>query len=293
MLTAESVTAFQSRVRKLGARRFPSWQIVLGSGFGDALDKLPPSGGWAARGEFAFREIPGLAATTTPDHRGKFQLWEHGASGCSVLFQLGRLHGYEGLSARQATGAVMAGRLAGIERFLLTNAAGGLTAAQRPGDVVILRDHVNLTGQNPLVGPNPTGPGGEPLGPRFPDLSTTYHRPWRESLGTSLRGRGLRVQEGIYLGLLGPSFETPAEIQLFASWGLHAVGMSTVWEAIALRHSGARLAALSLISNAASGLGDGAPLDHGAILATCRANAERIVAGIFDWLLALEAEESK
>jgi purine-nucleoside phosphorylase len=287
MLSAESVTAFQTCVRQLGPKHFPLFHLVLGSGFGEALGSVTPADwpkDWIVRGEFSFRDVAGLVAATAPDHRGKFRLYEHLPTGDSAVFQLGRLHGYEGLSARQAVSAAMVARLAGVENFVLTNAAGGLSSAYRPGDVMLLRDHVNLTGQNPLVGPNPSHDDGRPLGPRFPDLSGLYDAAWRVSLAESLRPRGLRVWEGTYLGLLGPSFETPAEIALFAAWGLHAVGMSTVWEAIALKHAGARIAALSLISNAACGLGDGAPLDHQTILATCRASAAQIVTGLLDWL---------
>jgi purine-nucleoside phosphorylase len=141
---------------------------------------------------------------------------------------------------------------------------------------MLIRDHVNLTGGNPLVGLNPRGGGGRELGPRFPDLSALYDRGWRARLAGHCARTGLGVHEGVYLGLLGPSFETPAEVQLFSSWGLHAVGMSTVWEAIALGHSGARVAGLSLVSNLASGLAAG-KLDHATILDTCRRSAEKIV----------------
>src|SRR5262249_32937121 len=153
-------------------------------------------------------------------------------------FQMGRLHGYEGHSPRATVQPVMIPRLCGVEKFLLTNAAGGLDPAMQAGDVMLISDQVNMTGNNPLVGKNPRGPDGRELGPRFPDMGDLYRREWRARLRTQLERQKLRVFEGCYLGLLGPTYETHAEVKLFSSWGMKAVGMSTVWEAIALHHSG-------------------------------------------------------
>jgi len=211
------------------------------------------------------------------DHAGAYRFFRHGSH--SLCFQMGRIHGYEGHHPAEVTMPVMVPRLCGVKNFLLTNAAGGLSLAMRPGDVMVIRDHVNFTGLNPLVGPNPSGPTGKPIGPRFPDLSRLYDRDWRERLRALCAEAGLGVHEGVYLGLLGPSFETPAEVQLFASWNMQAVGMSTVWESIALAHSGARVAGISLISNLGSGIGAGT-LNHETILETCRASASKIVQAI-------------
>jgi purine-nucleoside phosphorylase len=211
------------------------------------------------------------------DHAGCYRFFRKGAH--AISFQMGRLHGYEGHEPGAVVRTVMTPRLAGVKNFVLTNAAGGLSMAMKPGDVMVIRDHVNLTGLNPLVGVNPSGLDGKPLGPRFPDLAKLYDREWRTRLFQLCEKNGLGTHEGVYLGLLGPSFETPAEVQLFSSWGLHAVGMSTVWEAIALAHSGARLVGLSLISNLGSGLGAGT-LDHETILETCRTSAAGIVDAI-------------
>ena len=147
---------------------------------------------------------------------------------------------------------------------------------------MLLKDHVNLTGQNPLMGPNPQGLDGLPLGPRFPNLSQAYDPTLRRKLGAHLKQNGMIVPEGIYLGLLGPSFETPAEIQLFAKWGLDAVGMSTVWEAIALAHAGAQTACISVMSNLACGLSEES-LDHERILKVSRASARKIIASLFSF----------
>lgn len=248
----------------------PHCHVVLGSGYGAALDAFP----WEHVADLSFSEIPGFPVSTVQDHAGRYRFFRKGKH--SVSFQMGRLHGYEGHAPSVVAKTVMVPRLAGVKNFVLTNAAGGLSMAMRPGDVMVIRDQVNMTCLNPLLGPNPVGLDGVALGPRFPDMSRLYDREWRARLLRALGSAGLGTHEGVYMGILGPSFETPAEVQLFASWGMHAVGMSTVWEAIALGHSGARLAGLSLISNLGSGLSD-AVLAHEAILETCRASAAKIV----------------
>jgi len=252
----------------------PSYHIVLGSGYGSALSGFS----WEKVGDdLSFGDLPGFASSTVQDHAGAYRFYRKGKH--CISFQMGRIHGYEGHSAAAVVQPVMVPRLAGVKNFILTNAAGGLSVAHKPGDVMLIRDQVNLTGMNPLVGMNPRGVEGKELGPRFPDLAKLYDRSFRERMRKHCASQLLWVHEGVYLGLLGPSFETPAEIQLFSSWGLHAVGMSTVWEAIALAHSGARVGGISLISNLASGLGEGA-LDHSKILETCRASASSILRAI-------------
>ncbi len=236
MTLQPAVQAFQNWIRGLGLKNPPSFHVVLGSGFGEALFE---NASWRERSELFFQEVPGLAATTTPDHKGNYRIFEHVKTGVSAVFQSGRLHGYEGHSAQKAVLPVMIPRLAGIQNFLLTNAAGGIINGCQPGHVMVIRDHINFTGQNPLIGENPAH------GPRFPYMSEIYDAQWRNQL-VQVLSPSLPVHTGVYLGLIGPSFETPAEIELFAKWGVGAVGMSTVWEAIALKHSGARIAALSL-----------------------------------------------
>jgi purine-nucleoside phosphorylase len=273
---------FLAFLKKAGLKKAPGFHIVLGSGFGAALDHVG-GGNWVLKNELSFSEIPGLPRSTVQDHAGKFKVYEN-AKGQSAIFQFGRIHGYEGHAACDVVMPVMLARLSGVSNFLLTNAAGGVSAAFNAGDAMLIRDQVNMTGQNPLTGENPVGVDKLPLGPRFPDMGNAYDSKWRADLKTILANAGLRVHDGIYMGLLGPSFETPAEVTLFNSWGIHAVGMSTVWETIALKHSGARVAGLSLISNAAAGMGDGAPLDHSKILETCRVSAAKIMTGVLGWL---------
>jgi purine-nucleoside phosphorylase len=260
----------------------PHAHVVLGSGYGAALDSFS----WEHVADLPFKSLPGFHTSTVQDHAGKYRFYRRGKH--SLCFQMGRIHGYEGHHPSEVTMPVMVPRLAGVKNFVLTNAAGGLSMAMRPGDVMVIRDHVNFTGLNPLVGPNPVGLTGAALGPRFPDLSRLYDREWRARIFKLCAQEGLGTHEGVYLGLLGPSFETPSEVQLFASWNLQAVGMSTVWEAISLAHSGARVAGLSLISNLGSGLGAGV-LDHETILETCRASAAKIVSAL---RLSIEEELS-
>lgn len=256
----------------------PSYHIVLGSGFGTALDHL--KGELIA--ELPFSEVDGLVPSTVPDHKGVYRFYK--VKGKTISFQMGRLHGYEGHSAQQVAKTVMLPRLAGVKNFLLTNASGGLSLNYCPGDVLLIRDQVNLTGANPLIGENPKNVDGKELGPRFPDMNTLYSLPMRKKLEIAFRKQKLRVHEGTYIGVLGPSFETPAEIQLYSAWGMHAVGMSTVWEAIALRHSGAELAGISLISNLGAGMDPNASLDHLKIIETCRESAAKIILGISEFL---------
>jgi len=253
----------------------PSYHVVLGSGYGAALTDFC----WEHAGDLSFRDMPGFPASTVQDHAGSYRFFRKGSH--SLSFQMGRVHGYEGHAANLVVQPVMVPRMAGVKNFVLTNAAGGLSREHKPGDVMLIRDHVNLTGMNPLIGANPVGVDGKELGPRFPDMANLYDREFRHKLRKNFSSHStgsapMQVHEGVYLGLLGPSFETPAEIQLFSAWGLHAVGMSTVWEAIALGHSGARVGGLSLISNLGSGLGEGT-LDHNTILETCRVSAAAIV----------------
>lgn len=260
----------------------PFVHIVLGSGFGTALDTLDPAI-WEKAGEIGFSDVPGLVASTVQDHAGRYRLYRHKPTGKVAQFQMGRLHGYEGHESRMVVQTVMIPRCAGVENFLLTNAAGGLDRAMNPGDVMIIEDHVNLTGKNPLIGHNPKDASGKELGPRFPDMGHCYRPEWRARLQTHLEAEGLRVHKGVYLGLLGPTFETHAEVRLYSAWGMKAVGMSTVWETIALHHSGAKVAGLSLISNLGAGLSE-AQLDHETILETCRSSAAQAMAGIASFL---------
>lgn len=277
MISQALLSLYQREVASLGAK-VPSLHVVLGSGLGSELTERERAG-FKKAGSFSFNKLPGFEPTTVDGHSGAFHFYTH-RSGQSVCFQTGRYHGYEGHSPKAAVRPVLMAAFAGTKNFLLTNAAGSLTTDFQPGSAMIIRDHVNLTGKNPLEGPNPVGPGGVPYGPRFPDLTDAYDRELSGVLKTALERDGVLVHEGTYLGLLGPSFETPAEVRLFANWGLQAVGMSTVWETIALRHAGARVAGLSLMSNIGCGLTD-EKLDHNRMMAEVAKQGRAIVDALF------------
>lgn len=280
MLTAESLNIYQGRL-KSNHLALPDFHIVLGSGFGEALNSLPTH--WTLKDEIPFTDIPGLVGSTVQDHKGAYRIYQDSKTQKTIQVQMGRIHGYEGHSSKTVIQPVMLPRLSGVKNFILTNAAGGLLKGQVPGGAMIIEDHVNLTGQNPLIGANPTDFNGVALGPRFPDMGNCYLPAWRASLKAELLKNQVQVTEGVYLGLLGPNFETHAEVKLFASWGLGAVGMSTVWESIVLKHSGANLAAISLISNLGAGLSD-SPLDHESIVETCRLSAGKILSSILTFI---------
>jgi len=276
----KSIELYQAFLAKKGLGN-PTTHAVLGSGIGSSfIDEWIPAE-WESVGELNFRDLPALSSASAPGHAGIYRYFRHRAKGQVLCLQVGRLHGYEGLTPEDATLSVMVPRLAGTKDFIITNAAGGLKLEWSVGSVMLIRDHINFTGQNPLAGPMRNGPNGTPYGPRFPDLSKAWDREYTEVVRRELSNAGLETHEGIYLGVLGPSFETPAEVRLFAQWGLGTVGMSTVWEAIALAHSGARISGFSLISNLGSGLNPGTVLDHFEILETSRLSAKKIIRALF------------
>ncbi len=241
----------------------PAAHFVLGSGLAPAFDQLkeiPKS--FEFLKEISFNDVEGLVPSTAPGHRARFRFYLNKETKKSIVFQVGRLHGYEGHSPKLVVQPMVQSALAGCKHFVLNNAAGSLNPKFLPGSLMIIRDHVNMTGQNPFTGPNPIDPRtGVAPGPRFLDLSETYSEEFSNRLKKSL-AEEFTVHEGTYLGLSGPTYETPAEVKLFASWGLGAVGMSTVWESMAIRHLGGTVAGFSLISNMGCGLVSKAALSH-------------------------------
>ncbi|HOB35453.1 MAG: purine-nucleoside phosphorylase [Firmicutes bacterium] len=220
----------------------PRVAVILGSGLGDLADGL------AAPVAVDYSEIPGFAPSTVPGHAGRlvFGAWE----GVSVVAMQGRYHGYEGYSQRQIAFALWTLAALGAKSLLVTNAAGGLNPEFRPGDLMLIADHINFTGGNPLIGPNP-----QRFGPRFPDLSRAYSPRLREIARETARELGIPLREGVYLAVTGPCYETPAEIRSFRRLGADAVGMSTVPEVIAAVHAGLEVAGISCITNMAAGMG--------------------------------------
>ncbi len=187
-----------------------------------------------------------------------------------VLYQKGRLHSYQGYDAHQTVLAVRLGARLGARTLVMTNAAGGLRATQQPGDLVLIRDHLNLTGLNPLRGEPPAD-----WGPRFPDMVNAYDPALRELARREAGALGLELSEGVYAGLAGPSYETPAEVAMLQTLGADLAGMSTVLEVIAARHLGMRCLCMSLVSNLAAGVTD-EPLDHADVLAAGQAAAATV-----------------
>jgi purine-nucleoside phosphorylase len=220
----------------------PDLAIVLGSGLG-ALAEGPEA---KAGLSIPFTDLPGFPAPTVAGHGGKLVFCEF--EGRKVLLQAGRFHFYEGHPMPLVvTPMRMYGRL-GVKAVLLTNAAGALNPGFEVGDLMALTDHINLFGTNPLIGPNV-----EP-GPRFPDMTAVYDAALRAHLQACAKTLGQTLREGVYLGLTGPSYETPAEIRAFRTLGADAVGMSTVPEAIVARHEGLRVAGISCLCNMAAGI---------------------------------------
>lgn len=226
----------------------PQIGIVLGSGLGSFAEKLE------VESIIPFAEIPNYYAPTVAGHGGK--LFFGTLSGRPLLVQQGRVHYYEGHSMQEVAHPVRTMGLLGVKKLILTNAAGGLKRDFRPGDLMTIRDHINLMGNNPLLGPNTAE-----LGPRFPDMTQTYTPALREKLKHCYEKLGLRFHDGVYCGLTGPTYETPAEIEYLRRCGVDAVGMSTVPEAIAARHMGLEIAGISCITNMAAGM-SGEELSH-------------------------------
>jgi purine-nucleoside phosphorylase len=198
-----------------------------------------------------------------------------------VLYQRGRVHSYQGYDAAQTVFHVRLAALLGAERLVMTNASGSLRPELAPGRLVLIKDHINFIGLNPLSGSPP-----EEWGPRFPDMSEAYSVALRESAHTVARDQDLELAEGVYAGVAGPSFETPAEVAMLRGAGADLVGMSTVLEVIAARHMGMDCLGLSMVSNHAAGSGE--TLDHAEVLETGRTVAEqvrRLLEGLIgDWL---------
>ena len=221
----------------------PEIGMVLGSGLGALGDMLEEPH------VIPYEEIPHFAVSTAPGHRGRLILGR--LSGKMLLCMQGRFHYYEGYSMRQVTYPVRVMRALGIDTLILTNSSGGLQPAWSPGDLMLITDHINFMGNNPLIGQNE-----DDFGPRFPDMSRPYSRELAENAVAAARDLALTLREGVYIGCTGPSFETPAEIRMFRSMGADAVGMSTVPEVIVANHCGMRVLALSCVTNLASGILD-------------------------------------
>ena len=258
----EAVAAIRARVE---GTLVPRVGVVLGSGlsaFGNAVENAT---------RIPYAEIPNFPRPTAEGHKGELVLGE--VAGVPVAVMSGRVHFYEGYSEHQVVYPVrVLGRL-GVSTVILTNAAGAVNKKYRPGDFMALTDHLNLTGKNPLSGPN-----DPELGPRFPDMSQPYDHELRRLVVAGFRKVDATLHEGVYVGLLGPSYETPAEIAMFRMLGADAVGMSTVLETIAARHMGLKVIGISCITNPASDHGE--TLSHESVLEEGRKAEGRFVAAL-------------
>ncbi|MFH1808981.1 MAG: purine-nucleoside phosphorylase [Pseudomonadota bacterium] len=250
----------------------PRVGVVLGSGLGAFADQLDKAQA------LAYAEIPHFPQGSVSGH--KSQLVVGSLGGTTALVMQGRVHMYEGYSPQQVVFPVRVLMELGARVLILTNAAGGLGDGLQPGDLMLIRDHINLSSHNPLVGAN-----DDRLGPRFPDMSDTYSRALRELASKVAARRGLALKSGVYLGLLGPSYETPAEIRMFQRWGVDAVGMSTVPEAIACGHRGVPVLGISCITNLAAGISS-QPLNHDEVKET----ADRVTSAFVGLLQDLVPE---
>ena len=232
----------------------PRIAIVLGSGLGGFADDFDDSVG------IPYEEIPGFVRSTAEGHVG--QLIAGKVDSVPVLAMQGRVHYYEGYSFEEVTFPIRTFKLLGIKTLILTNAAGGINVQLTQGALMVISDHLNLMGDNPLRGPN-----DERFGPRFPDMSAVYSPELQELVVDEAKASGVEVRRGIYGGLSGPSYETPAEIHLLRALGADAVGMSTVPEAIVARHMGLEVLGISCITNMAAGISD-EPINHEEVMAT-------------------------
>ena len=230
------------------AGRSPRVGIVLGSGLGAVADAV------ADANVIGYETLPGFPLPTVAGHAGRAVIGDLGGVPVAVL--QGRRHLYEGPPVEPIATPIRALRAAGADTLILTNAAGSLRPEVGPGSLMAITDHINLTGANPLAGPN-----DDALGPRFPSLRDAYDPDLRATLHDTARDLGTPLADGVYLAVSGPSFETPAEIRAFRTLGADAVGMSTVPEVIVARHAGLRVAAISTITNLAEGL-SAEPLSH-------------------------------
>lgn len=272
-------TALHDRVheaaRRVGERigdRRPSVGLILGSGLGGFADRLED----AVRIDYG--DLPHFPLSTVSGHAGRLVVGT--LAGVTCVAMQGRVHFYEGHSAAEAALPARVLVALGARTLIITNAAGGLHADWTPGTLMLIRDHINLLGDNPLRGPN-----DDRLGPRFPDMTRAYAPALRELARGAAARIGLELAEGVYVAMSGPTYETPAEVQMLARLGADATGMSTVPEAVVANHMGARVLGISCITNKAAGLSD-QPLSHDEVKET----AER-VRGQFEGLLTAILED--
>jgi purine-nucleoside phosphorylase len=240
----------------------PEIGIILGSGLGSVTDKVVDAVA------IPYTEIPHFHGTSVEGHAGRMVIGKF--ESIPTVFLEGRFHLYEGYAMEEVVFPTRTICGMGIQTLVLTNAAGGVNTRFRPGDLMLIEDHLNLMGENPLKGPNLAQ-----LGPRFPDLSEAYSKTCLEVLKKTAEELGIPMHAGVYAGLLGPTYETPAEIRMYRTLGADAVGMSTVPESIAANHLGVRVAGVSCITNLAAGLSP-QKLSHKEVIENGKIGADKL-----------------
>lgn len=271
----ESLEASVEYIRSIcpPAKLKPRIAIVLGSGLGSFVNQVE------IEAAIPYSEIPGFIPPTVEGHKGRLILGH--VRGVPVVVLQGRIHFYEGHSMSTVAHPVRTAALLGCEIVMLTNSAGGLDPEMVPGDFMVIEDHINLMGDNPLKGPNI-----EQFGPRFPDMTEAYDRKLCDRMVDILNTMGARHFRGVYCGVSGPTYETPAEVRYLQMLGGRAVGMSTVPETIAANHLGLRVAALSCITNPAAGLSKN-KLSHDEVTETARAVEAKFGQFLVDFVAGL------
>jgi len=260
------------RQRHTGA--MPKTALILGTGLGRFGADM------SVESVIPYSAMPGFPQSTAPGHEGRFLIGS--ANGLPLICMQGRLHLYEGYSAPLLAVPIRVLKTLGVDRLIVTNAAGSLRPDMPVGSLMMITDHINLSGQNPLTGPN-----ADAFGPRFHDVTGAYTPDLQEKLVPAAAQIGITLHSGVYIQVSGPNFETPAEITAFARLGADAVGMSTVPEVLVASHAGMEVAGLSVITNLAAGL-SAAPITH----AEAIDEANKAYANIRDLLMALFAQLS-
>ncbi|WP_017473031.1 purine-nucleoside phosphorylase [Amphibacillus jilinensis] len=247
----------------------PKIGLILGSGLGELANEIE------SPINIKYEEIPGFPVSTVEGHAGQLVIGD--LKGVSVMAMQGRFHYYEGYGLEAVTFPVRVMKALGVERLIVTNAAGGVNPDFEPGDLMLITDHINNTGQNPLIGPNDSEQGV-----RFPDMSAAYDRQLQQLAKQVAKTIDLDLKEGVYVWNTGPCYETPAEINMLQAMGGDAVGMSTVPEVIVARHAGIEVLGISCISNMAAGILD-QPLNHQEVIET----TEKVREDFLDFVKAI------
>ncbi|AXF54828.1 purine-nucleoside phosphorylase [Salicibibacter kimchii] len=255
----------------------PTIAVTLGSGLGGLADHIE------AEAVIRYEDIPGFPTSTVSGHAGEFVIGH--LKEVPVIAIKGRFHYYEGYPMQKVVLPTRVISALGVKTLIVSNAAGGVNTSYSPGDLMVIKDHINHMGDHPLIGPN-----DEEIGPRFPDMSTAYDEGLMEVAHEEAKSMGLQLQRGVYAATTGPTYETPTEVRMFRTLGADAVGMSTVPEVITARHAGVKVLGISCISNAAAGILD-QPLSHEEVIETTervKTNFTELVTRI---ILRIETEE--